>query len=96
MESTRLRLRVSPVAARPAVVERRGEARKVRVHAPTERGRANQGRIRSLAETLSIPRAAAKLVSRRVGRDKIVGLDGLAPSQIERRLSSAARKERRQ
>ena len=91
MESaTRLRLRVSPGAARSAVVGRHGEAWKVRVAAAPEAGRANEAVVRLLAETLSLPPAAVRLVSGHGARDKIVELAGLGPSQIERRLSSAA------
>ncbi len=93
--STRLRLRVAPGAARAGVVGRHGDAWKVRVAAPPEGGRANEAVVRLLAETLSVPREAVTLVSGHGGRDKIVELAGLGPSQIERRLSSAAGKERR-
>ncbi len=92
--STRLRLRVAPGAARASVVGRHGEAWKVRVAAPPEGGRANDAVIRLLAETLSVPRDSVALVSGHGGRDKIVELAGLGPSQIERRLASAAEKER--
>jgi len=96
MESTRLRLRVSPGAARAGVVGRHGEAWKIRVAAAPEGGRANEAVIRLLADTLSVPRDAVTLVSGHGGRDKIVELAGLGPSQIERRLNSAAAgKERR-
>ena len=93
--STRLRLRVAPGAARAGVVGRLGDAWKVRVAAVPEDGRANEAVVRLLAETLSIPRDAVTLVSGHGGRDKIVELAGLGPAQIERRLSSAAGKERR-
>ncbi len=93
--STRLRLRVAPGATRAGVVGRHGDAWKVRVAAPPEGGRANEAVVRLLAETLSVPREAVTLVSGHGGRDKIVELAGLGPSQIERRLSSAAGKERR-
>ena len=92
--STRLRLRVAPGAARASVVGRHGEAWKVRVAAPPEGGRANDAVIWLLAETLSVPRDSVALVSGHGGRDKIVELAGLGPSQIERRLASAAEKER--
>jgi uncharacterized protein (TIGR00251 family) len=95
MESTRLRLRVSPGAARAGVVGRHGEAWKIRVAAAPEGGRANEAVIRLLADTLSVPRDAVTLVSGHGGRDKIVELAGLGPSQIERRLTSAAGKDRR-
>jgi uncharacterized protein (TIGR00251 family) len=93
--STRLRLRVSPGATRAGVVGRHGEGWKVRVTAAPERGRANEAVVRLLAETLSVPRDAVTLVSGHGGRDKIVELAGLGPSQVERRLSSAVGEERR-
>ena len=92
--STRVRLRVSPGANSAHVVGRHGEAWKVRVTAPAEGGRANDAVVRLLAETLSLPRDAVTLVSGHAARDKIVQLTGLDPTQIERRLSSAAGKER--
>ena len=92
--STRVRLRVSPGANGAHVVGRHGEAWKVRVAAPAEGGRANEAVVRLLAETLSLPRDAVTLVSGHAARDKIVQLTCLDPSQIERRLSSAAGKER--
>jgi uncharacterized protein (TIGR00251 family) len=94
VESTRLRVRVSPGANRAGVVGRHGEGWKVRVAAPPEDGRANDAVIRLLAETLAVPRAAVSLVSGHGARDKIVELAGLGPAQIERRLTSAAGKER--
>jgi uncharacterized protein YggU (UPF0235/DUF167 family) len=94
MESTRLRLRVSPGAARAGVVGRYGDGWKIRVAAAPEAGRANDAVIRLLSDTLSLPRDAVRLVSGHAGRDKIVELAGLGPSQIERRLAVAAGKER--
>ena len=93
MESTRVRLRVSPGAARAGVVGRHGEGWKIRVAAAPEGGRANEAVIRLLADTLSVPRDAVTLVSGHAGRDKIVELAGLGPAQIERRLTSAAGRE---
>jgi uncharacterized protein (TIGR00251 family) len=91
--STRVRLRVSPGANSAHVVGRHGEAWKVRVTAPAEGGRANEAVVRLLAETLSLPHDAVTLVSGHGARDKIVQLTGIDPTQIERRLSSAAGKD---
>jgi uncharacterized protein len=91
--STRLRLRVSPGASRAGVVGRYGQGWKVRVAAPPEGGRANDAVVRLLAETLSVPRDAVKLVSGQGARDKIVELTGIDEAQTVRRLSSAVRKE---
>jgi uncharacterized protein (TIGR00251 family) len=91
--STRLRLRVSPGAARTAVVGRHGEGWKVHVAAPPEGGRANDAVVRLLADALALPRAAVTLVSGHAGRDKIVELAGVEPAQIDERLASAATKD---
>ena len=93
--STRVQLRVAPGAVRARVVGRLGEAWKVRVAEPAEAGRANAAVLRLLAEALSVPRTAVTLVSGHGARDKIVELAGLEPREIDRRLSSAAGKERR-
>ena len=90
-----MRLRVAPGATRAGVVGRHGEAWKIRVTAAPEGGRANDAVVRLLADTLSLPREAVTLVSGHGARDKIVELAGIGPSQIERRMSSAAGKERR-
>jgi uncharacterized protein (TIGR00251 family) len=92
---TRVRLRVAPGATRAGVVGRHGDAWKVRVTAPAESGRANNAVVRLLAETLELPRTAVTLVSGHSARDKIVELAGIEPEDLERRLSSAAGKERR-
>jgi uncharacterized protein (TIGR00251 family) len=87
--STRLRLRVAPGAVRGQIVGRHGEAWKVRVAAPPEKGRANDAVVRLLAESLSVPRDAITLVSGPGARDKVVELTGLDSAAIEERLSSA-------
>jgi len=92
--STRLRLRVSPGARSAEVVGRHGDAWKVRVAVAPEGGRANEAVVRLLADTLSLPRDAVTLVSGRGARDKIVQLAGLDSTQVERRLATAAGKER--
>jgi len=99
-ETTRVRLKVSPGAGRAAVIGRHGDAWKVRVTEPPERGRANEAVLRLLADTLALPRTALTLVSGHGAREKIVELTGVGPALIERRLTSAAaggraRKERR-
>ena len=93
--STRLQLRVSPGARRAHVVGRHGDAWKVRVAAPPEGGRANEAVVRLVAETLSLPREAVTLVSGHAARDKIIELAGLDQTEIERRLATAAEKDRR-
>jgi uncharacterized protein (TIGR00251 family) len=90
---TRLRLRVSPGAARSAVVGRHGGGWKVRVAAAPERGRANQALVELLSETLAVPRSQVHVVSGASGRDKMVELAGIAPEETDRRLAVAGEKE---
>ncbi len=85
-----MQLRVSPGAARSAVVGRHGSGWKVRVAAPPEDGRANEALVRLLAGTLSLSSRDVEIVSGHGGRDKIVALAGLEPDEVERRLAVAS------
>jgi uncharacterized protein (TIGR00251 family) len=93
VESTRLRLRVVPGAAKPGVVGRYGEGWKVRVSAPPERGAANDAVVELLARTLSVRARDIRLVSGHGSRDKIVEVAGVPPIETEARLASAERKD---
>ena len=87
--SARLRLRVSPGAARARIVGRHGAGWKVRVAAAPERGKANEAVVELLAGTLGVPRRDVSVVSGHTAREKIVELGGLTPDEIDRRLASA-------
>jgi len=87
--STRLRLRVSPGAARAAVVGRHGEAWKVRVAAAPEAGRANEAVLRLVADALRLARDDIRLVAGHTSRDKVVAVAGIDPAETDRRLASA-------
>jgi uncharacterized protein (TIGR00251 family) len=87
--TTRLRLRVSPGAARTELAGRHGDAWKVRVSASPERGRANDAVLGLIAEHLRLPRTALSVVSGRTSRDKIVELRGLGPDEAAGRLERA-------
>ncbi len=91
---TRLRLRVSPGAARTEIAGRHGDAWKVRVGVAPERGRANEAVLRLFAERLQLPRRSVTLVSGHAGRDKVIELRGLAPAEAERRLGQGDRPRR--
>jgi uncharacterized protein (TIGR00251 family) len=90
VEATRLHVRVSPGARRAAVVGRHGDGWKVRVAAPPEKGRANDALVHLLADVVAVPRDAVAVVSGHGARDKIVEVTGMAPSEVERRLTSVA------
>jgi uncharacterized protein len=86
--TTRLRLRVSPGAARTELAGRHGDAWKVRVSAAPERGRANDAVVRLLAERLGVPSASVSVVSGHSARDKVVELRGLGQEEAECRLET--------
>ena len=86
----RLQLRVSPGAARSAVVGRHGTGWKVRVAAPPEGGKANAAVVRLLADALAVPPERVRIVSGHASRDKTVALEGLEPDELERRLATAS------
>lgn len=88
--TARVQLRVSPGAARPAIVGRYGAAWKVRVTAAPEDGKANAAVVRLLAATLSLPVRDVEIVSGHASRDKTVALEGIEHDEIERRLGQAS------
>lgn len=89
MGTTRLRVRVSPGAARTRVVGRHGDGWKVRVSAPPEGGRANDAVVGLLAQALGRPRGDVAIVSGHSAREKIVSVNGIDDDETERRLAKA-------
>jgi uncharacterized protein (TIGR00251 family) len=87
----RLFLRVSPGAGRASVVGRYGDAWKVRVTAPPERGRANDDVVGLIASSVGVARPDVRLVSGASSRDKVVELTGVTVEEAERRLEAAGK-----
>ncbi|MBZ0136973.1 MAG: DUF167 domain-containing protein [Planctomycetes bacterium] len=85
-----LRLRVSPGARKPRVGGEHGGALKLHVSEPPERGRANEGVIRLLAEKLGVPAKQIELVSGHASQDKRVAIAGLDEQTLRERLASQA------
>lgn len=86
---TRLNLRIAPGAGRSAIVERHGDAWKLRVAAAPERGRANASVVELLAVALNLRRPDVRLVSGATSRDKVVEVVGLSLEEAEQRLAAA-------
>jgi uncharacterized protein len=78
---------VIPGAGKPAVVGRYGDAWKLRVTAPPERGKANEATLALLAESLGLASTDLRLVSGHGSRDKTVEVSGLTIDEAERRLA---------
>jgi uncharacterized protein (TIGR00251 family) len=88
--TTRLRLHVVPGAKRSGVVGRHGDAWKIRVTAPPERGAANDAVVRLLAEALDVPVRAVAVVSGHGTREKTVEVAGIDTFTIESALAKEA------
>ena len=85
----RIAVVVSPGAKRSAVVGRQGDAWKLRVAAPPERGRANAAVCALLAEALGVPAASVRVTAGATSRRKVVEVDGLDTVELDRRLGAS-------
>jgi uncharacterized protein (TIGR00251 family) len=88
-EGVSLRVRVSPGAARRAVLGVHAGALKVSVAAPAERGMANLAMRELIAESLDLPLTRVRLVAGATSRDKRVEVRGLGAATIRQRLGRA-------
>jgi uncharacterized protein YggU (UPF0235/DUF167 family) len=82
---------VVPGARRSEVVGRVGEAWKLRVAAPPERGRANDELVTLLARTLDVPRSSVRVARGHTTGQKLVEVERLTREEAERRLVSAGK-----
>ena len=85
----RIKVTVSPGAARTELVGRHGDGWKARVAAPPERGRANEALIELLAVSLEVPASTIRIVGGRSGRAKVVEVAELEAVEAESRLMRA-------
>lgn len=84
-----LRLHVQPGAARSAVVGRHGDAVKVAVSAPPDRGRANEAVLALVAATLGVRPSDLELVAGPSSRTKRVAVRGVSAAQVRAALGNA-------
>src|SRR5688500_14123553 len=84
-----LAVHAQPGAGRSAVVGRHGDALKVRVAAPPERGRANEVLTGMLADLLGVKPAAVSLVSGETSRQKRFAVTGVDLEELDRVLEDA-------
>jgi uncharacterized protein len=78
---------VIPGSGKPGIVGRYGDGWKLRVTAPSERGKANEATLDMLADTLGLAATNLRLVSGHGSRDKTVEVAGLTTAEAERRLT---------
>jgi uncharacterized protein (TIGR00251 family) len=81
-EGVRLRVKAVPRASRSEVAGIHGDVVRIRLAAPPVDGAANEELVRFLADALSVPRAAIRLVSGQTSRSKVITIVGVAPEQV--------------
>ena len=88
--ASRLRVKVVPGASSSGIAGWLGDALKVRVSAPPEKGRANAAVEALLCKALDLPDGAVRIVSGKGSQQKVVEISGLSRSEILQRLSTGA------
>lgn len=87
----RLRIRAVPGSRREGVIGLHGESLRVAVHAPADRGRANEALVGVLASGLGLDRRDVEVLSGRSGRDKIVSVKGIDEAAVRSRIERLLR-----
>ena len=87
----RIRVRLTPRAARDTIAGWQDGVLRVRVTAPPVEGRANAALERLLAGALGLPKTAVRVVGGEQSRDKTVAVEGIAQEEALRRLGEAGR-----
>jgi uncharacterized protein (TIGR00251 family) len=85
-DGVRLRVRVQPRASRTEVVGVHGEAIRIRLSAPPVAGAANEALLTFLADKLSVPRTAIRLILGESSRSKVVMISGVDLQEASLRL----------
>lgn len=84
----KLAIKVVPGASRECIVGWLGEALKVCVKAPAEKGKANSAVEKIIASTLGIPVENIKIIKGSASPRKIIEITGMAESEVHKKLAS--------
>src|SRR5271157_4582542 len=87
----RVVVRAKPRAKRSRITGTRGLALDVALAAPPVDGAANDELVRLLADALSLPKQALRLVLGSASKHKVVDVTGLDEPEVVQRLADAAR-----
>jgi len=85
-----LKIRVTPGARSEEIAGWLGDALRVRVSVPPERGKANNAAIKLVADALAIPSRQVSLERGATARDKVLKVEGLTEEEMLRRLPERA------
>ena len=85
----RITIKAHPRAKRSAVAGRLGGAWKLDLAAPPVDGKANDECVRFFAELANVPRARVRIVTGASARMKVVEIEGMEQTALERLLGGA-------
>ena len=86
----RIRVRLTPRAARDEIMDWQSDVLRVRVTAPPVEGRANAALERLLAKALGLPKSTVRVVSGERAREKTVAIEGASQDEVLARLRDAS------
>jgi uncharacterized protein len=82
-EGVRFRVRLQPRASRDEIVGLLDGALRIRLHAPPVDGAANEALVAFLADRLSVPRRAVRIVTGASSRMKTIEVAGVTAADVE-------------
>src|SRR5690606_15247805 len=86
--SERLKIKVVPGASSSEICGWLGDALKVRVSAPPEKGKANRLVESMVAKALAVPESSVRIVAGKASPQKVMEVDGLTIHEIRTRIES--------
>jgi len=87
---SQLRVKVIPGATQNKIAGWLGDAVKIRVQAPPEKGKANAAVISVLAEFLDVPAKQLSICAGHTSQYKVVAVQGLSAAELAGRLAGLA------
>ncbi len=84
--SARLKVKVVPGSSRNEIVGWLGNALKIKVTAPPEKGKANEVLVELLADRLGLPADALSVVSGQSSPSKMIAIAGLDDEMLKKAL----------
>jgi len=88
-DSYKLPVKVVPGASRSGIAGWLGDALRVRVSSPPEKGKANAAVESLIAEVLRLPAGTVKIVAGGASPRKIIAVSGLSEEEVRQRLATA-------
>ncbi len=86
MPSARIKVKVVLGSSRDEIVGWLGDALKIKVMAPPEKGRANEAIVEMLAERLGLPADAIALASGHSSPAKVIAINGMDDEMLKKAL----------